>query len=280
MAGRSRRPLLRGAIVASLLTSVALVSSSAANAAPLPTVSITISKSGITVGGTLQSGGVSVVTTAATGLKEPSPTLVLLKPGVSAASLLAYLATNKITSDPNASSKFGSIVFDTEGSGAVETTLAPGQYVALNAEGEKSSKWTSTTFAVAESATPVALPTPQATEKSIDFAFRGPKVLKVGELVRFENEGYLVHMDIAFPVKSKKAAAKVLAGFATGHEKGLQKLLTGPPPGFVGPISSGAYQQETITAKPGWYVQVCFMPTQDGRPHTLIGMERIIQIVK
>jgi len=98
--------------------------------------------------------------------------------------------------------------------------------------------------------------------------------------VRFENEGYLVHMDIAFPTKGKKAAAKVLAGFATGHEKGVQKLLTGPPPGFVGPVSSGAYQQETITAKPGYYVQVCFMPTQDGRPHTLLGMERIIRIVK
>jgi len=279
MAGRSRRFLLRGVIVASLLMSVALCSAGTAGAAALPTVSITINKTGITVGGTLQSGGVSVVTTA-TGLKEPSPTLVLLKPGVSAASLIAYLATNKITSDPNASAKFGSVVFDTEGSGDVETTLAPGQYVALNAEGEKSSKWTSTTFAVSESATPVALPTPQATEKTIDFGFRGPKVLKVGELVRFENEGYLVHMDIAFPTKSKKAAAKVLAGFATGHEKGLQKLLTGPPPGFVGPVSSGAYQQEKITAKPGWYVQVCFMPTQDGRPHTLLGMERIIQIVK
>ena len=47
-----------------------------------------------------------------------------------------------------------------------------------------------------------------------------------------------------------------------------------------GPLSTGAFQQETITAKPGWYVQVCFMPTQDGRPHTRLGMERIIKIVK
>jgi hypothetical protein len=27
-------------------------------------------------------------------------------------------------------------------------------------------------------------------------------------------------------------------------------------------------------------VQACFMDTQDGRSHTLLGMERIIQIVK
>jgi hypothetical protein len=39
-------------------------------------------------------------------------------------------------------------------------------------------------------------------------------------------------------------------------------------------------QQGTITAKPGIYVQVCFMPTQDGRSHTMLGMERIIRIAK
>ncbi len=105
-------------------------------------------------------------------------------------------------------------------------------------------------------------------------------MLHVGQLVRFENEGYLVHMDIAFAVKGKKAALKVMKGLATGHEKGLEKLASGPPISFAGPISSGASQQSTITAKPGWYVQACFMPTQDGRPHTLIGMERIIKIVK
>jgi hypothetical protein len=51
-----------------------------------------------------------------------------------------------------------------------------------------------------------------------------------GELVRFENEGFLV--------------------------------------------------QETITAKPGIYVEVCFMDVQDARSHSQLGMERIIKIVK
>ena len=41
-----------------------------------------------------------------------------------------------------------------------------------------------------------------------------------------------------------------------------------------------AFQQETISAKPGWYVQACFMETQDGRSHTLLGMERIFKITK
>ncbi|HME05212.1 MAG TPA: hypothetical protein VKG38_19470 [Solirubrobacteraceae bacterium] len=32
--------------------------------------------------------------------------------------------------------------------------------------------------------------------------------------------------------------------------------------------------------QPGWYVEACFMETQDGRDHTLLGMERIIRITK
>jgi hypothetical protein len=256
---------------------------SAAQAATLPTVTATVSATSITVGGALQAGAVNIVSTA-TGGKEPTVVLFQLKPGVSLNEVYAFLDSNKLANDPNAAAKYGSIVFDTEaGKGKpseAQTVLAAGQYVALDAEGEKPSKWPRSSFAVAASAAPAALPAARATVKTIDFGFRGPSVLKVGELVRFENEGYLVHMDIAFALKSKKAAKLALKGLATGHEKGLQKLAAGPPVGFAGPISSGSFQQEVITAKPGWYVQACFMPTQDGRPHTLIGMERIIHIVK
>ena len=115
---------------------------------------------------------------------------------------------------------------------------------------------------------------------AIDFDFRGRSVLHVGELVRFENEGYLVHMDLGLAVKSKQAAQKIVKGLLSGNEKGLEELISGPPAGFAGPLSSGASQQMVITAKPGFYVQVCFMTTQDGRPHTSIDMERIIKIVK
>ena len=77
-----------------------------------------------------------------------------------------------------------------------------------------------------------------------------------------------------------KAAEQLVKDLTAGKEKAAEKLIIGPPAGFAGPVSTGAYQQETITAKPGVYVQVCFMQTQDGRDHTLLGMERIIQIVK
>ncbi len=161
-----------------------------------------------------------------------------------------------------------------------QTYLQPGQYVAVEPGGEGKGSKAHETFTVTAAASPVALPTPQATVRSIEFAFRGPSVLHDGELVRFENEGFLVHMDIAFPVKSKSAARKVVRDLLTGKEKGIEKLGAGEPVAFAGPIASGAYQQETITAKPGWYVQACFMETQDKRLHTRLGMERIIKIVK
>lgn len=282
--GSSRR-MLAASIAAAGLAALAagMFTAGAAQAATLPTVSASVNATSVTISGALQAGAVNIAATA-TGGKEPNLTLFQVKPGVSLAEVYAFLDSKKLGHDPNSSSKYGALVVDVEaGKGKpteVQTVLAPGQYVALNAEGEDPSKFPRASFAVAASPAPAALPAPQAVERTIEFGFRGPSVLHVGELVRFENEGYLVHMDVAFAVKSKKAAQQVLKGLATGHEKGLEKLASGPPVGFAGPISSGAFQQSTITAKPGWYVQACFMPTQDGRPHTLIGMERIIKIVK
>jgi len=133
---------------------------------------------------------------------------------------------------------------------------------------------------VTAAAAPVALPAPEATIRSIEFGFKGPSTLHDGELVRFENEGFLVHMDVAAPVKNMKAAKELVKDLLAGKEKALGKLISGPPAGFAGPVSHEAFQQETITAKPGIYVEVCFMDTQDGRSHSQLGMERIIQITK
>jgi hypothetical protein len=288
MSYRSNAPL-RGALLRALLGGILLACASgllalgsAQAASTLPTLTLSINASSITVGGTLQSGGVNVVSTA-TGVKEASPGLVLLKPGVSPAEFYAYLNTNAAAMDPNTADKYGSIVFDTEAgqgeSSEAQTTLQPGQYVALNAQGQKSASWSRASFTVTAAAAPVALPTPQATERAIEFGFRGPTTLHDGELVRFENEGYLVHMDVAFQVKSLKVAKQAIKYLLAGNEKKVEKLGIGGA-SFAGPLSTGAYQQETITAKPGWYVQACFMETQDGRDHALLGMERIIKVVK
>ena len=281
---RKRPHLLMGVVAAVLVALAGLASATAAGAAALPTIALALTPSSITVSGTLKSGAVNIVSTAASG-KEPSPGLLLLKPGVSLSEVYALLEANKIGNEPNLVSKYASIVFDGTSpragtSSEAQTSLEPGQYVAINAEGDNSAKWPRASFTVAPAATPATLPAPQATERSIDFAFRGPSSLHDGELVRFENEGYVVHMDLAIPTASHANAQKAVKALLAGREKTLEKLISGEPFSFAGPLSSGGFQQETITAKPGWYVQACFMQTQDGRAHTLLGMERIIEITK
>jgi hypothetical protein len=283
----NRRGLRGGKLRALALAAVLLPAASGAiaatpsQAATLPSLSLTMNASSITVGGTAQSGAVNVVMNA-TGLKEPSAILFQLKPGVSVAEFEAFMKT-KAFQDPNNADQLGSITFDAEPANGkpteAQTVLQPGQYIALVVVGEGKPK-ALTSFTVAAAAAPAALPAAQATVKSIEFGFRGPSKLHDGELVRFENEGFLVHMDIAFPVKSRKAAKTALRALRSGKERKLRKLLAGAPISFQGPLSHGGFQQETINAKPGFYVQACFMDTQDGRSHTRLGMERIIKIVK
>jgi hypothetical protein len=275
------KTILRTALAAAALAGASLCAVTSAQASTLPTLTIALTKTAVTLGGTPQSGGVNVVSTA-TGTKEAAAVLFQVKPGVTPAEVYAFLKSPK-SKDLNNTAKYGSIAFDAEVNPGqtveAQTTLVPGTYIALNAEGEGSPK-VFTSFTVTAAASPAVLPAPQATVRSIEFGFRGPTTLHDGELVRFENEGFLVHMDVAFPAKNKKDAKKIVQGLLTGKEKGLEKLVVGAPFTFFGPASPGAFQQETITAKPGWYVQACFMETQDGRIHTRLGMERIIKIAK
>ena len=133
---------------------------------------------------------------------------------------------------------------------------------------------------VTTSAAPAELTAPGAVEKTIDFGFKGPKTLHDGELVRFENEA----SSSTWTSPSRSRPGRRLEKFAhdllIGKGKAAEKLIAGPPAPFAGPLSTGGFQQEAITAAPGWYVQVCFMETQDGRDHTLLGMERVIRISK
>ncbi len=279
-----RAPHKRAAVLATgtlLIAAGSLIAVGSAQAAPLPTLTLTVTKTSIAVGGSTQSGAVNVVSTAGAGVKESNAILFLLKPGATVAEVEGALKGGA-GKDPNKATKYGTIVFDAEassgGTNEAQTYLQPGNYVALGSTGEGGPKLKEA-FTVTAAASPAALPTPEATIRSIEFGFRGPSTLHDGELVRFENEGYLVHMDIVFPVKNHSAAKTVVKDLLAGKEKGIEKLITGPPFG-AGPLSHEAFQQTTITAKPGWYVQACFMETQDGRDHTRLGMERIIKIVK
>ncbi len=277
-----KRLILLALTTTALLTAAGTLAL-AADAAPstLPTISVAITPTTIVVTGALQSGAVNVVTHD-TGVKEASVILFQLKPGATFEEVEA--AISKAHGDTNATGRFGSIVFNGEATpgqtGEAQIDLLPGQYVAVLPGEEGKGSRAHELFTVAAAASPAVLPAPEATIRSIEFGFRGPNTLHDGELVRFENEGYLVHMDVAAPVKSMASARRTIKLLLAGREKQVGKLIVGPPASFAGPLSSGAFMQETITAKPGIYVEVCFMDTQDGRSHSVLGMERIIKIVK
>ncbi len=124
---QSRLPLL-GALVAAALAAIGFASAGAAQAASLPTISIAVTPTTATVTGPLESGGANVVSSA-TGVKEGSLILFLLKPGATVAEAEAYLREKKGKGDPNNSAVLGSIVFDTEVAsgqrGETQTNLAP-----------------------------------------------------------------------------------------------------------------------------------------------------------
>jgi hypothetical protein len=263
----------------------ALVSSAGAKrartAGALPSVFLTMNGSSIKVSsaGSI-SGGVSVVSTV-TGVKQASPTLVRLEPGVTFAQ--AFEAAAKHNGDPNYLDGLATIVFNIQankGTSSAQTTLQPGHYVALDTQKNNPQKWPRAEFDITASPSPATLPKPSATEASIEFGFRGPKVLHDGTLVRVENDGFLVHMMVAPRARSLAAAKRIVKLLKAGKDRKVGPKLASGFESFFGPISSMQGEQYVLDKKPGYYVLACFMDTQDGREHTTLGMERIIKIVK
>jgi len=263
---------------ASLAASTAPAARTAvSSAAGLPVIVITMTGKKITVGGALRSGGVRIVSKVS---HEPqgSPVLVRLDPGVTVPQFLAALP--KIGADQNNIDGIGAIVFSPQanrGTTSAQANLAPGTYIALDVASNGNPPLTSFTLKAASS--PATLPRPQATVASIEFGFQGPGRLHDGELVRFANRGFLVHMIIAVRARSAAGAHQIARLLRAGKDNRAQRLGTDFY-SFVGVLTHGAYQQEVIHNRPGYWVLACFMDTQDHREHTQLGMERVIRIVK
>jgi hypothetical protein len=255
----------------------------AGTASSLPTLNIALTgTTGVSVSGSEVSGAVNVVSTfsgkAPSGPNSNGPTwgLVRLNPGVSV--LQAAGAVQSAHGDINALTPFGSLFADNSAGVPTQTLLAPGNYAALNITGNGNPAIA--TFTVTPSSSPAALPNAAATETAIEFNFRGPTVLRNGTIVRAQNGGYLVHMVIGIGVKNAATGRQVMALLRAGKDGKAQKLASRNFLNLAGPISPGGMQQAVLSAKPGYYVEACFMDTQDGREHTQLGMERLIRVVK
>jgi hypothetical protein len=271
------------AVAAALSLALSGGASQAATAhhrASLPKISVAMNGKKITVSGALQSGGVRIVSTVT---REPqgAPIFVRLDPGVTLAQFFALLHSSA-ASDPNNLDGTATIVTDAQankGTSTIQANLHAGHYVAFDSVRNNPAKWPFATFTIATAAHPATLPAPAATIAAIEFGFRGPGTLHQGDLVRFANHGFLVHMIVYATAASHRQARKVARYLHEGKQGLAQRHSTGFGT-FAGPLSHGSYQQLVIRNHRGWYVLACFMETQDGRDHTRLGMERVIHIVR
>jgi hypothetical protein len=251
----------------------------------LPVLELTMNGTSITVGGTRESGAVRVVsdvTDKAEAQNGAEPSLARLDPGVSYAQF--FQVFNELAaspnSDPNNLYGVAQIVYSTQanlGKSSAMVDLAAGSYVAVDLG--TSGRPPYATFTIRPSAHPAALPAPGATITSIDFGFTGATQISDGEVVRWANAGFVVHMIIGIEAPSLATAQKIAADLKAGNDNAAQGLATGSF-GWDGQLSHGQSFESVVTQRPGFWVIACFMDTQDGREHTTLGMERVIHIVK
>lgn len=251
-------------------------------ASALPTLNIALTgKTGISVSGSEVSGAVNVASTFS-GKGQGAFALVRLNPNEPAKTALeeGFQAVKSHHGDPNALTATGSsLIAAAPAPGAIQTVLEPGAYAALNVTGNGPSA--AKMFTVTKSDSPASLPSASATQTAIEFAFSGPSTLHDGTVVRAQNGGYLVHMIDLLGVKSKADGQVAIRGLKAGRsQKFFRPLSTGVLVSLLDPASPGATQQAVLNAKPGWYVEACFMDTQDHREHVQLGMERLVHIVK
>jgi hypothetical protein len=136
-----------------------------------------------------------------------------------------------------------------------------------------------TVFTVSKSAHPAPLPKPGATIASREFGFIGASKIRDGEMVRWQNIGFLTHMIVGAQASSLANAQKLAALVKAGNDNAAQALAINFY-SWDNVLSHGQYFQTVISQPAGFWVIACFMDTQDGREHTTLGMEKVIQIVK
>jgi hypothetical protein len=253
----------------------ALASNNSPTWSSLPVIVVHMTGTSISVSGSKVSGGVKVVSHVS-GEAAGNPTFARLDPGVTPAQLF-----KAASGDPNNIALIASIVFSPQanrGTSAAYVDLRPGNYVAVDLN---SHNMAATVFTIAKSSSPDMLPKPGGSLWSIEFGFRGNGTVHDGELLQTGNHGFLVHMMIAIRARGGSlATAHLLAKYLREGRMRLAMKLAGPQVGLFGILTHDQSQEKVVHLLPGYWVLACFMQTQDGRDHVLLGMERVIHVVK
>jgi hypothetical protein len=282
---RTGTPSGRAAVVSAAVAALALAligagTASAADGSTLPVVRVTLDGRSISAPRTVPSGAVSIVSTVTGQAHDRTVSLVRLQPGATFASAFARVAAHR--GNPDYLLGHASIVFDIQanrGRSSADVVLTPGNYVALDSTSGNPSTWPRTPFTVVASAREALLPPAAATVNMIDFAYRGASTLHEGELVRYENTGFVSHMAFGIKVRDIASANRVTSALRAGNDKAAFKLAQAEY-AFAGVLSPGKVQEQHVATPPGIYVLACFMASQDGSEHTKLGMIKTIDVVK
>lgn len=257
----------------------------AATAAPaataLPVLTLKLNGKTVAVGGTLKSGAERVITTVTYNSTNggAQPSIVRLDPGVTYPQFFAAAKKVIASQDPDEFYGIAQVVFDAQantGTSTAQVDFAPGLYAVTDVGAPTPSI---TTFTITRASKPLPLPKPGATVSTIDFGFTGPGTLTDGELVRWQNSGFVVHMIIGIQAPSQAVANQIAALLKAGKDSQAQALATGFY-GWDGGLSHGQGFESVVSQPAGFWVIACFMDTQDHREHTTLGMEKVIQIVR
>jgi hypothetical protein len=265
------------AVVASPTPALALTGAVAVVAQePTPHVTVRVTPSDITVTGAdaLRSGPTRFVMSSA-GKAERGVIVVRLKDGVTREQ--AAKAARKITSPAQGERRIGRFVTSAllaRGRPYATTTeLAAGEYVVLDITKRPVVR---AGFTVGTEPNTATMPVATSTIVADDYSFELPDGLRRDGPFVVENRGEELHHVLAFPIKRKVRAKKVVRSLMRDDEP---KGLRGTPAAVTEIVSGG-----TANAVEGRFVKgrilfVCFL--QDGPrkpPHAALGMYKAVRV--
>ncbi|HEV2107396.1 MAG TPA: hypothetical protein VGR16_03970 [Thermomicrobiales bacterium] len=166
------------------------------------------------------------------------------------------------------------------GTGQAIVDLTPGEYVVTSTDPSLTEVAGLQPFTVVEGEDPAAADAPPAdvTVTMIDFAIELPQGISAGPQVwEVTHEGDHPHfrsmMQSPEPITDEQIQAILSAEMA-----GEAPPADGPNPeefmpvSYVPVLSTGETTWIPLDLSPGYYVVACFVPTQTGDPHAMLGM--------
>jgi hypothetical protein len=258
-------------------SAVVLVLGVLAVAAPaqtsVPTVAVTVSRSAVTVNpaGPIAAGPTRFTFTSS-GKAELNADLVTLRAGVTADQVRRAASRNPERALALVFLEGGVALGHDAASDTLTVTLRPNTtYYVVSSLGRSVALAPLATTGTSNGA---RAPKPDARIRMVDYGFRGPKALPRRGVIRVANQGAAFHFAIAFPLRPGASARHVGRALRSGSERGIGRLVAGPPVNVQNLISPGTVNDETVRfGRRGRFAFVCFFGE-----HNRLGMYRIFRV--